>query len=636
MMPDKEPKFYGSKPYYPTEIAPGTINSILVEYDYMKTLQNAWFTHGADGGPDPGRFAFSPDFISRVLTPGVMEAYGVDPSWCVRARAVASSGDILHTARAVDALVSKAYVNRYGTLPDTETPTPSLSMPDGRPNSVALMKMYREYMTELSAFMKAKNNGEVKKDAKFHNINPEFFAAISTPETLKAFFDETGVPETSRVFNENNSRYGEILRMIKGEQDYFHRTIRPKVFSAQTIKGEFDPAPTRSDMFAARFVKENSIRGARAKNEGGKWPPFSDEMLYFLNDPALLDELGFSQTVKDKFAKANLPVLAPEMRARLCRKGNPVPGSSDIGPETLPFIVQQAGIQIPPITSAVARDLSIAVGREGKALKCVLDLKEEKRSRGRSLPITESTTEKGIIRRIIDENNRSYGMNKHGIVDRMHYPDDVMETIFHPELLPAAREAAQKITDATGMGYVSQSGRVYASLGMIAEQWLRIMPEDSILFKLGLTREMLVDGAARLAANPGQKTKDIVAQSPNPDAIWVAASFCMLAQKNYVVGKGEEFWNRLSDDQARSLRNTIGRNCVERAKQYKKNHPEMFPPRQANGQYSQNNGQYAQGGTPAPGYTGGNNGQGNGYRGNGYHGNGPHNRGGSGGYGGRR
>ena len=193
-------------------------------------------------------------------------------------------------------------------------------------------------------------------------------------------------------------------------------------------------------------------------------------------------------------------------------------------------------------------------------------------------------------------------MNKHGIVDRMHYPDDVMETIFHPELLPAAREAAQKITDATGMGYVSQSGRVYASLGMIAEQWLRIMPEDSILFKLGLTRDMLVDGAARLAANPGQKTKDIVAQSPNPDAIWVAASFCMLAQKNYVVGKGEEFWNRLSDDQARSLRNTIGRNCVERAKQYKKDHPEMFPPRQANGQYGQNNGQYAQAGTPAPGY----------------------------------
>ena len=188
------------------------------------------------------------------------------------------------------------------------------------------------------------------------------------------------------------------------------------------------------------------------------------------------------------------------------------------------------------------------------------------------------------------------------------------------------------MTDATGMGYVSQSGRVYASLGMIAEQWLRIMPEDSILFKLGLTREMLVDGAARLASNPGQKTKDIVAQSPNPDAIWVAASFCMLAQKNYVVGKGEEFWNRLSDDQAKSLRNTIGRNCVERAKQYKKNHPEMFPPRQTNGQYSQG----GQGGTPAPGYTGGNNGQGNGYRGNGYHGNGPHNRGGSGGYGGRR
>lgn len=636
-MPDKEPKFYGAKPYYPTEIAKGTNDSILAEYAYQKILQNTYLIQGKDDGPDPEKFAFSPDFVQRVLAPNLMESYGVDPAWCVRGRAIASTGNVLHTAKAVDAIVGRAYMNRYGAMPGFENPQASLTTPSGRPNSPTMMKMFREYMTELSAFMRAKNNGEVKKDAKFQNINPAFFEAIATPEALKAFFDDIGVPEASRVFGENKSRYGEILRMIKGEQDLSHRTIRPKAIPAQTIKGEFEPTPTRSDMFAARFIKENSIRGARAKNEGGKWPPFSDEMLHFLNDPSLLDELGFSQTVKDKFAKANLPSLAPEMRARLCMKGNPVPGSNDIAPVTLQLIAQTANIQVPAISGATAKDLSIAIGREGKDLKCVLDLKEEKRSKGRSLPITESTTEKGIIKRLIDENNRSYGMNKHGIIERMHYPDDVMETIFHPELLPAAREAAQKVSDATGFGYLSQSGKVYASLGMIAEQWLKTMPEDSIIFKLGLKRDMLVDSASLLANNPGQKTKDLVAQSPNPDAVWVAASFCMLAQKNYEVGKGEEFWNRLSEDQARSLRNTIGRNCVERAKQYKKDHPDIFPPRHPNGQNGQGGygGNAGQGGYPATGsaprYTGGNNGQGGGY-----HGNGPHNRGGSGGYGGRR
>ena len=559
------------------DMRPVTPESVLVAYSWYVEARKTFHRFGPNVVP-AAICEFTNEFKKVVLESDVLYTLGIEPERIRELKELVGRKERDKARDMVEEFLSEAYRKRYGEFdPDGET---EYILPDGRPNSPAIMKEIRHYDSRRRKYFHLVKSGEVKGKEGYEEIlDPDLVDALRPVDTLFAFFKDIGlgVEESRRAmrcqesFPENF--WKSICKYVLGKKEYYDAEKNetypgvPMVMSAAKITHEFDPAPDRLHCLAERFVNENNFRLKNKRN--GQYPPFSDELLYALHDEDVLKGFGFKDDIVRLVMSKRLPEIdESQLDYVLCPRARKeqTPGYRHKDGSVEPFRTD-----IPPISDKVRGELSYRIGFAGKETplvkQAIEDLKERK-----SKPLQPDAGIGAYIRRLAACNGATVPDKDKPSRERGRYPADILVATFHPELIEDAKMNAMVSHGTTHPDYMD-----------VLKEWVNLLSDDAPLIQLGVKKSSLMAAADFAKKHPDMSTFQLAELAHDPDNIWINAGFTMMLQRQWSAEDTKDsnaFWDRLSERQSDSLRTLMGMTILGKAKEFKAAHPDMFPRRE--------------------------------------------------------
>lgn len=559
------------------KMRPVTPESVLVAYSWYVEARKTFHRFGPNLVPK-GICEFTNEFKKVILETDVLYTLGIRPERIREMKALVERKERDKARDMVEEFLAEAYASRYGDIGQDDGK--HYVLPDGRPNSPAIMKELRRYDSRRRKYFHLMKSGEIKGKGRFEEVlDPELVDALRPVDTLFAFFKDIGLGiEESRcamrcqeIFPENF--WKSICKYVLGKKGYYDAEKDetypelPMVMSAAKIIHEFDPSPDRLRCLAERFAHENNIRLKNKRN--GQYPPFSDELLYALHDEDVLKGFGFKDDIVRLVMSKRLPEIdESQLGYVLCpyAKREQTPGYRHQD-----GTVERPRTDLPPISDKVRGELSYRIGFAGKETPLVKqvieDLKEKK-----SKPLQADAGIGAYIRRLSACNGATIPDKDKPSKERGRYPADILVATFHPELIEEAKKNAKANLGTTRPDYLD-----------IIKEWVLLLDDDAPLIQIGVEKGDLVAAADFAKEHPDMSTFQLAEIAPDPDNIWINAGFTMMIQRQWSAEDTKDsnaFWDRLSERQADSLRTLMGMTLLGKAKEFKAAHPDMFPRRE--------------------------------------------------------